>query len=304
MVKVLSWYEFLFAIGINIGPGLPIVFAYVDFQIGWWRVNKYNVIQFLTAVITFWMFLISWFYVIDLSKDLESLGENAVNQVRGETTKKKQKDQVKQDKDKRNEALLNWKGFVNIDIMSLCCSYGMMRYAVSTGLAMATLYAVNIFHWKINALSMLHIIVGSSTYLIMFGLVHFEWCTGKLAVFFNYIIGGILACTTLATLLLPKAIDINTHVSQIAFCASLLLAKCYIYFQAQSSGKVLLFNTVTHSNANSIDSLRAAFGCVFRILAKATFYYFLLAPEYFVPPMALFGFFLVYVLLYRRKIHL
>ena len=47
------------------------MFSFIDIRIGWWRINQNNVIQLLVSVTTFIIFIVSWFVIIDLSKELE-----------------------------------------------------------------------------------------------------------------------------------------------------------------------------------------------------------------------------------------
>ena len=117
-MKVLSWYEFLFAVGSNIGPGLPILFSFVNIQAGWLRVNKYNAVQFFIVGIGFLMFVISWFLVIDLSKGLEKLGKDAMIVARGkveEGSGKKQLDVIDRIQERK---LMAWKELLRVDILS------------------------------------------------------------------------------------------------------------------------------------------------------------------------------------------
>ncbi|XP_066924450.1 uncharacterized protein [Clytia hemisphaerica] len=366
LVKVLSWYEFFYSVGMNVGPGLPILFSYVNIHIGSWKINKYNAIQFLTAAITLVIFVISWFLVIDLSKDLEKLGEDAVAIARGrkqeddpervplvETCVRKQEEdqdrvplvdarvrEQKEDPDweplveererekdedpereplvdrddnsssntdgeaSQERRLLGWRELFKLDILSLCLSYGVLRYSVTTAVAMVTLYSINTFHWQMNTLSWLHVIVGFSTYIFLMVLVYQKVFEGPLAIFYGYVMACSLAGCLLSLLVLPKLIVIPTMAGQIAFGVIIMATKCFVYFQAQSAGKVLLFNTVSDSNANLIDGFRSVFGNAFRILAKSTFYYFFLYPEYFSPPFIICSILFVCMLIHRRNLHL
>uniref|UniRef100_A0A7M5XJG7 Uncharacterized protein n=1 Tax=Clytia hemisphaerica TaxID=252671 RepID=A0A7M5XJG7_9CNID len=366
LVKFLSWYEFLYSVGINIGPGLPILFSYINFQIGNWKINKYNAIPFLIAAITMIIFIISWFLVIDLSKDLENLGEDAVAIARGrkqekdpkrvplvETCIRKQEENQEreplvearvrkqeenperepldeargreQEEDSEREPLvdrddnsssntdgevsqerrlLGWRELFELDILSLCLSYGVLRYSVTTAIAMVTLYSVNTFHWQMNTLSLLHVFVGFSTYIFLMVLVYRKVFEGPLAIFYGYAMSCSLAGCLLSLLVLPKLIVIPTMAGQIAFGVTIVAIKCFVYFQAQSAGKVLLFNTVSDSNANLIDGFRSVFGNAFRIFGKLTLYYFFLYAEYFSPPFIICSIVFVCTLIHRRNIHL
>ena len=69
LINVLSWYEIMYAIGINLGPGLPILFSFVNIHIGWWTINENNIIPVITVLSVSIIFVFGWFYVIDLSKE-------------------------------------------------------------------------------------------------------------------------------------------------------------------------------------------------------------------------------------------
>ena len=73
MINVLGWYEILYAVGINLGPGLPILFSFINIHTGWWTINENNSIPVITTLSVFVIFIVGWFYVIALSKELDSI---------------------------------------------------------------------------------------------------------------------------------------------------------------------------------------------------------------------------------------
>ena len=108
---------------------------------------------------------------------------------------------------------------------------------------------------------------------------------------------ALVVCTIV---MLPEAMEFPNLASQIAFGGSVLFLKCFIFFHAQSTGKFLIFNTVSFDNANFVDGFR----CVVGSLIKSSIFYFFLFPVYFDPPIVLVGAVLVWCLLYRRSVHL
>ena len=68
--------------------------------------------------------------------------------------------------------------------------------------------------------------------------------------FYSYGVAIFVAFGIILTILmLPKAFDFPNLLSQISFGGCVLFLKCFVYFQAQSSGKFLVFNTATRAFA-------------------------------------------------------
>ena len=67
--------------------------------------------------------------------------------------------------------------------------------------------------------------------------------------FYSYGVAIFVAFGILTILMLPKAFDFPNLPSQISFGGCVLFLKCFVYFQAQSSGKFLVFNTATRAFA-------------------------------------------------------
>ena len=88
---------------------------------------------------------------------------------------------------------------------------------------------------------------------------------GRRTIFFSYVASICMALIIFSLPMLPKAIDMTNLPSQIAFGGSILFMKCFIVFQAQSSGKLLIFNTVSFDNANFVDGFRSFVGNILRL---------------------------------------
>ena len=360
MINVLGWYEILYAVGINLGPGLPILFSFVNIHLGWWTINENNIIQVITALSVFIVFIAGWFYVIDLSKELDSIkaeflaleskdmknkvvvtpklfsaSENEqlslLKQQRESLTGRLENEEIpstsvsenmllleeradplslepnniKRDpslpEPKRN--LMKWKDLLQFDILLLAFSYAFMRCTVSISVTDVTFVSTKTFGWEMKTLALLHIILGSSSYLIITLLVKFEIFKGRSIIFYSYVVAICIALIALSILMLPKAIDFPNLPSQIAFGGSVLFLKCFVYFQAQSSGKFLVFNTVSFDNANFVDGFRSLVGSLFRLGAKGSLFYFFLYPQYYAPPMFACGLLIIALLLKSRRIH-
>ena len=307
MIGVLSWYEICNGIGTNIGPGLPLLLSFVDIRIGWWRINENNAIQVLIVIAVFFIFCFSWVSVIDLSKELDLIKLEYNENVR--LSKKKdlltielaEAEHSKGENNRRN--LMKWNEFFQIDILLLALSNGIMRVTVSYSTGYVTLVSVNIFNWSMNSLALLHMIMGSLSFLTTFTLVKLKIITGLRTLFFTYIYGLCTVMAMMAMLLLPKAIEFTKAWSQTAYGGSILFLKCLVLFHAQSTGKYLIFNTASPDNANSIDAFRSLVGNIFRLFAKLSLFYFFVETECFVPPLYLCTLIIAACLLSRRRIH-
>ena len=316
MINVLNWYEIFYAIGINLGPGLPVLFSFVDIQIGWWRIDANNIINVLVFISVTLIFIASWFQVFDLSKELEKIKtdfdcgtynipkQNFYTDIQSKSNCKdggigsplispKEKSTPK-----RN--LMKWKDLLQFEILLLTLSYAFMRVVVSNAVTDVTLIATKTFQWKMNELALLHIILGSSSYLLITLFVKLKVFTGTRTIFYAYISAIITTLIIIAMLVLPRTISLTSVHAQHVLCGTVLFLKCFIKFQAQSAGKYLLFNTVSLDNANFVDGFRSFVGNFFRVLARGTVYYFFMYTEYFAPPVLLVGAIIICILLFRK----
>ena len=302
VINVLNWYQLFYGFGANLGPGVPVLLSFVNIKIGWWRIDENNVVPVLLAISVSILFCFSWFYIIDLSKELDLINldfnqrESLQNVPRSiEKEKTSQESRV---------TLMKWTEFFQTDILLMAFSYAFIRANVIYCIGSVAMVTSNTFHWKMESHAWLHIILGLTSYLLTSILVKLKLISGKRTIFFSYIIclGGVMF--VMALLMLPRAVDLTDKYTQVAFGGSVLFLKCFIYFQAQSSGKFLIYNTASYDNANSVDGLRAFLGNIFRLGAFLTLVFFYKRPELVSPPFNLLLLVIIIMLLVRREVHL
>ena len=307
MIDVLGWYEIWYSIGLNIGPGLPALFSQIDFYIGQWKIDGYNIINILLVLITTIVLILSWFHISDLSKSLDriKLKFNVLSKQQGEEDKEEKKNGGEEKFDEKTETgLIKWRQLLQIDIISLCLEYGIMRYVVNTCVTMVTFYAFSIFKWGSSSLGWLNLVIGSLSYVIIALLLKLHIFNKSLRrVYTFYLIASIFCVMVLLGLLIPSYVVIEYGALQVVVVAIPLTMKCYIWFHAQSSGKVLLFHTVTHQNSSFIDGLRSTFGAIARMFAVSTSFLFYMHPTAFAIPFSILQTFLIILLLVRRDQH-
>ena len=320
MINVLGWYEILYAVGVNLGPGFPVLFSFIDIQIGWWKINANNGLQVLTAIFIFLIFGVTWFQVIDLSKELDSIkaefGRSDHNSISNQSLDNKNTKQRKTktgsssikevaSKMKTSRTLMSWGDLLQIDVMLMALSFALLRMIVMYAVSDVTLVSTHTFNWQMKTLGWLHVAVGTSSYFLITLLIRFNVFKGRSSIFFFYVIGICISLIALTILLLPKAIDFHGNLPlQVTFGGSVLFLKCFFIFQANSSGKFLTFNTVSFENANFVDGFRSFVGNLFKMLANGTVFYLYLYPEYFVPTIFLWGVVIIVLLLVRKETHL
>ena len=319
MINVLGWYEILYAVGINLGPGLPVLFYSLDIQLGWWKINANNGLQVLTAVFILIIFGITWFQVIDLSKELESIkaefernddsiSKQTFDNSNSEQSKIKTRSIIKDAVDVEMETerkLMRWRDLLQFDIILLALSFALLRMIVMYVVTDVTLVSTHTFHWEMKTLGWLYVVIGTSSYFFIALLIKFNIFKGRSNIFFFYVIAICVSMIALTMLLLPKAVDFQGNLpKQVAFGGSALFLKCFSMFQANSSGKFLIFNTVSFENANFVDGFRSFVGNLFRMLANGTVFYLYLYPEYIVPVIFMCGVVIIVLLLNRRDTHL
>ena len=199
--------------------------------------------------------------------------------------------------------LMGFRDLIQPDIISLCTSNGINRYAVNSLLAMISMYAMSLFQWRVSFLSWLHVVSGFAGYLIILIIMYAKFLNGMEPIYYSYLSATILSLFAFVNLLLPKLITIEGLPSQIVYLASNMWFNCWIYFNAQSAGKLLLFKTVGPENSCFIDGVRSAFGAGMRILAFSTGFLFYATPVYFVLPIGIIQFLCLCVLLWRHRIY-
>ena len=294
LIRALGWLEICYAVGINIGPGTPVLFSGVQFTIfGGWEINQYNATSFFVAIINVLVFAFSWFYVSDLSKELNVLKKkNDKNEPTAETGRKESKNSTQ---------FVEWRNMLSIEILALSLSYAFSRYAVSTTLLLTSIIAPIDFHWQINTLSWCHVLTGSTSYIVLSVFVKMKCFKGKRKIFFIYIIFITIAMMVLAALILPKAITITHYHAQIAYIVLMLASKCFVYFIIMTLGKFLMFETVDHHSSSFIDGFRTAVGNVVKIYCYLTVFLFHKYPHYFATPVVIILFIHCCYFLVRRN---
>ena len=198
---------------------------------------------------------------------------------------------------------MKWRDFLQPDILSLCVTYGLVRYTVNTLISIASMYAVSLFHWSVDSLSWMHIISGASAYFIIIIIIRLKIVRGIRRTYFAYLWASIFVVFAFVDLMLPKLIEIKDYYAQIAYFITPIFLKCWIYFFATSSGKVLLFNTVTPENACVIDGVRSTVGAVMRLAAYGGSFLFFTYAEWFTLPLGLIQLIAIYVLMFRMNTH-
>ena len=368
LIQIISWYEICYSIGLNLGPGIPVIFSWLNIKIGGWKIDKFNVVHILIALISLLIFIISWFRITDLSKELDKLtieyGKESFktvscqhdNGVIQELVERKLKESNKinkchenldsedvqrykldvenntdlkfcrtkkyhnneesilqksescstnmqngQDKSS-NSTLVKRQDLMRIDIFSLCLSYGIIRYTANTDFAMLSMYAMSLFDWRVNSLSWVQLITSFSSYLIIFSMVYAKLFRSLETSFYCYVTSCSLALSSFVLLLVPWIIHISDFAAQVCYLVINVLLINWIYFHAQSSGKVLIFGTVSSGNACFIDSVRCAFGSAMRLFAMSTAFLFYVNPASFLLPLGFFQFLAICGVLWRHDV--
>ena len=302
LINILSWYEIHFGFGINLGPGVPVLLSFVQIKIGWWKIDKYNAVPVLLAILVSILFCFSWLYVIDLSKELDLIKldskESAPLRSNSRSVEKEKKSK------EMKITLMKWTEFVQTDILLMAFSYAFIRADVIYCIGSVTLVTSNTFHWEMETIAWLHIVLGVTSYVLFSIVVKLNMISGKRTNFFVYILSLCIAMFVMAILMLPRAVDLTYMYTQVAFGGSVLFLKSFIYFPSQSSGKFLMYNTASYDNANSVDGLRAFLGNLFRMGAFLSLVFFYKRPELISPLFNLLLLIIIIMLLVRKEVHL
>eukprot|EP00111_Clytia_hemisphaerica_P016634 TCONS_00049317-protein len=305
LIDVFGWYEIWFSVGINVGPGMPVFFSWVNIKLGRWKIDKYNALNVVLSLIGFIIFILSYFFVADLSKELDHLKKEYENTNEMETPEKQE--DVKELSPSKTEDAVDSKfsimELVQVDIVSLVITYGVIRYATSSLLSMISMYAMSLFHWGITFLSWMHLCSGFAVYAFIIVLIKYDIFQGVQRMYYFYVSSSIFALVAFIVLMLPRLFNITSFPEQITYLVIGMLIKCWIYFHAQSSGKVLLFTTVTPDKSCTIDGVRSTFGATMKLLALATGFLFFETPQWFVLPIGIIQFLAICIVLYRHHIY-
>ena len=309
---------------------MPIFFSWVDLQLGAWKIDKYNAVNVLLSLLGCIVFMISFFFVADLSKELDQLKAKYSNtnhtkarklKAKYNNTKARQTSKIQTkkpqqsnkdspmsnniDDDEQHQVLMKFKDLIQINILVLIISYGIIRYATIILVSMISMYAMSMFHWLIYFLSWIHLGSGTSAYAIITILIKLKIFKGtRKRMYFFYITASIFTLLALVSLLLPRIINISSFPEQVIYLVLSMLIKCWIYFHAQSSGKVLLFSNVSSKNSCTVDSVRSSFGAIMKLFALATSFLFFYHPEYFVLPIGIIQFFCIGIILFRHGVYI
>ncbi|XP_066922701.1 uncharacterized protein [Clytia hemisphaerica] len=312
LINVLGWNEICYSIGFNIGPGAPILFTLIDFQIGSWKIDKYNAVHIFITIISMFLYIAMWFCLSNTSKELEEIKakfSHHIDDPRVESTGK-QHDLADTTKSEdvistgtKSGLVMHWKQLVNVDIVTLCLSYGIMRYAINTMMSLIVMYALSQFHWNVASLSRLNIIASTLIYIIITVLIKYKVFQGLRKSYFCYATALTLTIFSFANLLLPYFLDISSYKMQTIYLLSHLFIKAWMYFHIQSSGKVLLFNTVSSENSCLIDGLRSTFGSMMRLFAFGTSFLCYKYPTYFLTPLGIIHFITACIIFIRFDKH-
>ena len=116
-------------------------------------------------------------------------------------------------------------------------------------------------------LAWLHVIIGSSSYLLITLLAKYKVFVQRRSIFFSFAMGNNIALVVCTIVMLPQTVEFPNLASQIAFGGSVLFLKCFVFFHAQSTGKLfLIFNTVSFDNATFVDAFCWQFDKIFYFL--------------------------------------
>ncbi|XP_066932542.1 uncharacterized protein [Clytia hemisphaerica] len=322
LIQVLSWYELFFAIGMATGPGAPVIFSWVYLKIGGWIINKYNALHVFLVVLLALLFIILWFQLTDLSKDLDRMREkfNIMSKSsHEEQALKKRSGKINSGKDrltngeicksnkhafvpKGSRKLMEWRELLQIDIISLCTCYTIIRYCTNASVALITMDAATLFHWPVSWISWLTIAGACTHFLVITTLIKCRVFKGLRRNYFFYLSALNLTFVMLAIIPLPRIDNFKSYTLQLLYLAFLILAKGWTFFNAQSAGKILLFNTVTPENSCLIDSIRSSVGSLARLFAFSTSFLCFKYPGYFILPAGTILFIGNCVIVYRYKV--
>ncbi|XP_066932544.1 uncharacterized protein [Clytia hemisphaerica] len=324
LIQVLSWYELFFAVGMATGPGAPVFFSWVNLKIGGWMINKYNALHVFLVVMLALLFIILWFQLTDLSKDLDRMREKFNTMSKSshdEQALEKRSKKINSGKDrlttgengksskhasvpKEARKLMEWRELLQIDIISLCTCYIIIRYCTNASTSLIVMNAATLFHWPVSWISWLTIAGACTYFLVITILIKFGVFKGLRRNYFFYLSSLNLTLVMLAIIPLPRIDNLKSYTLQLLFLAFLILAKGWTYFNAQSAGKILLFNTVTPENSCLIDSIRSSVGSLARMFALSTSFLCFKYPGYFILPAGTILFIGNCVIVYRYKVYL
>ena len=236
--------------------------------------------------------ILNFFRARDLSKDLERMKKKyAVSQEDGgvEATCK---------------SLMKWTDLFQIDIITLCLAYSLIRYAVGTFTSSMTIMLPLNYHWSLNALLILLMCTNCFTSGTTIILVKLGLLKNPTRSFYLYILALVLTSFIITSLMLTELGLLTTVVYQAVFFVCLLAAKNFTFVKNQITNTILILHLVNPQDSSFIMGIRTAFGISFKGLAFASSPISSKYPEYHSPAFVLFLLPITAIILYRRNVHL
>ena len=215
-----------------------------------------------------------------------------------------QQEQQQQQQQQPTHNLMKWKELLQIDIITLCVSYSVIRYSCNASAALIAMNAATLLKWPVSWISWLTIAGSGSTFLLITLLIKCRVFKGLRRNYFFYLSAINITMFMLALLPLPKIVCIKTYALQMLYLAFQMLGKGWAYFNAQSTGKILLFNTVTPENSCLIDSIRSTVGSLARLFALSTSFLCFKYPAYFFLPTGTILFIGTCIIVFRYNVHM
>ena len=164
-----------------------------------------------------------------ISSELKNLSESNNNNMAAENS--------------QTRHLMKWKELLQIDIISLCVSYSVVRYSNNASASLIAMNAATLFKWPVSWISWLTIAGAGSNFLLITLLIKFRVFKGLKRNYFFFLSALNITMFMFAVMSLPRIVNIKTYTSQMFYLAFQIIAKGWAYFVVHSAGKILLFNT-------------------------------------------------------------
>ena len=134
---------------------------------------------------------------------------------------------------------MRWRELWHPNIISLCITYGIIRYGTNITITLIAMYAVSTFKWSVNLLSWMTIAGGFSGFLMITILIRCNVFKGIRQNYFFYFSALNVTLFILAMLPLPAFMNIQMYHLQMTYFIVLMILKSWMYFNEQLAGKVL-----------------------------------------------------------------
>ena len=174
--STISWYEMAFQVGRNVGSGTPVLFTWVHVHFGFWKLDKLNIVNMILAVFCLVATILNFFRARDLSKDLERMKEKYAAP---------QEDKERKD-EKTSKSLMKWSELLQIDILTLCLAYSLIRYATGTFTSSMTIMLPMDYHWSLNGMLVLIMCTNCFTSVTTIILVKLLYYFGETTFILNH----------------------------------------------------------------------------------------------------------------------